>query len=106
MSASVVAHHREITPLYLIDNGNRLPARKWLRLPREDDRVSPSRSLTLRRVLFQPAVLPLVAYFAYLDLFITPPPPPRFTYYLKIYFAGKRDKMLFISFDNIYDATL
>jgi len=36
ISASVVAHHREITPLYLIDNGNRLRGRKWLRLPRED----------------------------------------------------------------------
>lgn len=73
MSASVVVHHREITPLYLIDNGNRLPARKWLRLPREDDRESsPSRSLTFPLRSIPPAVSPLVVYLAYLAPFITP----------------------------------
>lgn len=77
ISASAVAHHREITPLYLIDNGNRLRARKWLRLPRRRLRrcfSSFSRSLTFRRALFHrasprisaagPPVIPIYLSFA------------------------------------------
>lgn len=112
ISASVAAHHSEITPLYLVDNGNRLRGRKWLRLPREDSPTAPVFALWLfnlpPRSISPSLCLPCASYIPRVPLLHTSTYPiflRPVIYCLKIYFAHD-PRYLYILFDSFFSLAI